>query len=210
MTDRFVLVLDAMGVIYTAADDVAELLVPFVTERGGLSDSTAIQTLYTQASLGALSADEFWDAVGLPSSVEDDYLARHRLTVGVRDFLQELPRCVESVWCLSNDVSRWARKLRERNQLEDLIAGSVISGDVGSRKPDAQIYLALLHVLGRPASDCVFVDDRGKNLSAAAALGFRTIRFGGPSEGNRGDGPVISSFAELATYLERQDRLRSH
>ena len=37
--EDIVLVLDAMGVIYTAADDVEELLVPFVKERGGIADT---------------------------------------------------------------------------------------------------------------------------------------------------------------------------
>jgi hypothetical protein len=32
---RIVLVVDAMGVPYESADDVAELLVPFVNENGG-------------------------------------------------------------------------------------------------------------------------------------------------------------------------------
>ncbi|HHY97162.1 MAG TPA: hypothetical protein GX509_00315 [Firmicutes bacterium] len=63
MTGKITLVLNAMGVIYRAADDVTELLVPFVREKGGLSDSYAIATLYTQASLGKLSADKFWDTI---------------------------------------------------------------------------------------------------------------------------------------------------
>lgn len=36
-------VLDAMGVIYSAADDVAELLIPFVRASGGTVDAEGIK-----------------------------------------------------------------------------------------------------------------------------------------------------------------------
>jgi hypothetical protein len=36
------LALDAMGVIYAAGDDVAELLCPFIREHGGLSDDSRV------------------------------------------------------------------------------------------------------------------------------------------------------------------------
>ena len=71
-----VLVLDAMGVIYTAADDVEELLIPFILEQRGLADSAAIARYYLRASLGEIDAVEFWQAVGLSPDVEDDYLSR--------------------------------------------------------------------------------------------------------------------------------------
>ena len=47
---RIVLVVDAMGVLYESADDVAELLVPFVNENGGESDPGAIERQYLEAS----------------------------------------------------------------------------------------------------------------------------------------------------------------
>ena len=56
--------------------------------------------------------------------------------------------------------------------------GFVISGDVGVRKPDAAIYRELISQTGVPAENMVFVDDRPKNLDAAAELGFRTVQFG--------------------------------
>ena len=48
-----ILILDAMGVLYEAGDDVAELLVPFVGRHGrtGLS-AEAIDRDYVEASLG--------------------------------------------------------------------------------------------------------------------------------------------------------------
>jgi FMN phosphatase YigB (HAD superfamily) len=171
--NKIVLVLDAMGVIYQAADDVAELLVPFVAEHGGTRDEKKINDVYDEASRGKITADELWKKLGVDPGLEDQFLARHRLTDGLIDFLSDLPEGVDCVWCLSNDVSDWSKKLRERFKLAEYFAGFVISGDERMRKPDPAIYELLLGRVGRLAGECVFVDDRPSNLQAAKRLGFR-------------------------------------
>jgi putative hydrolase of the HAD superfamily len=52
----------------------------------------------------------------------------------------------------------------------------VISGEVGMRKPDRDIFEHTLEQLGLPAHRCVFVDDLQANVRAAAALGFVGVR----------------------------------
>ena len=200
---KIVLVLDAMGVIYQSADDVVELLAPFIKNRGGVADLATVEKLYIRASLGELTAAQFWDAAGIPSHVEQEYLAQHRLAEGLLAFLDNIPSSVGSVWCLSNDVSEWSRALREEHCLTRHIAGFVISGDVRSRKPTTAIYEALLSKLGQPATDCVFVDDRIKNLDAAKALGFRTVLFAPLASQNLNQPhPVVKSFDDLGRYLK--------
>ena len=54
---------DAMGVIYTTSDDVAELLCPFIRNNGGIDDVDKITNLYKAASLGKMSPGAFWKAV---------------------------------------------------------------------------------------------------------------------------------------------------
>jgi HAD superfamily hydrolase (TIGR01509 family) len=196
---RRILILDAMGVIYHHADDVVELLTPFIVEHGGVDDVQIVDQLYTQASLGKLTAEEFWAAVKVQHNLEDEYLAQHRLTEGLIKFLENLPPAVETLWCLSNDVSQWSRKLRQWHSLTKHFAGFVISGDVGHRKPDARIYEATLQKIGRPAVECVFVDDRIKNLDAAKRLGFQTVQFCPTADHTKHF--RVKSFGELRTYL---------
>lgn len=75
--------LDAMGVMYRARDDVAELLVPFVQRHRPSIPASEVTARYTEASLGRMDADAFWRSLGLSPGVEDDYLSAHRLTDGV-------------------------------------------------------------------------------------------------------------------------------
>lgn len=198
-----VLVLDAMGVIYTAADDVAELLVPFINANGGIADAATIAEHYTSASLGQISSADFWHAVRVSPDAEDSYLAKHKLNEGLLALLNNPPSSVASIWCLSNDVAEWSRKLRTLHKIEDKFSGFVISGDVGVRKPHPSIYDRLLAATGESASSMLFVDDKTKNLDAARSLGFRTVQLDATVTNARHDGThaCIESFDQLTDLL---------
>lgn len=103
-----VLVLDAMGVIYSVGDDVIDLLCPFVLEKGGTKDISKIERLYHLASLGNISASEFWGAVDVDPGLEEEYLQSHRLSDGLIDFLEIINSRGYDVWCLSDDLPEWS------------------------------------------------------------------------------------------------------
>jgi putative hydrolase of the HAD superfamily len=48
---------------------------------------------------------------------------------------------------------------------------------LGLRKPDPRIYQATLGITQRAPEECVFIDDRPKNLEPARALGMHAILF---------------------------------
>src|SRR5690349_6737895 len=124
-----VLVLDAMGVIYSVGDDVADLLVPFILEHDGNQNREAIEAAYREASLGKIDADKFWQRVNVPPRLEDEYLLKFELSDGLIEMLESARSRFSQVACLSNDVSRWSRKLRQRFQLEPFFSSWFISGD---------------------------------------------------------------------------------
>jgi HAD superfamily hydrolase (TIGR01509 family) len=171
------LVLDAMGVIYSVGNDNSDLLCPFVLEKGGTRDIPMILMLYHAASLGEISSAALWQAVGLDPQLEDEYLQLYQLTDGLSNFLETASSQGYDVWCLSNDISEWSKKLRARFGLERYIRDFVVSGDVGVRKPERPIFDHLIHRMAVDPRETVFVDDQPNNLDAAAALGFRTILF---------------------------------
>jgi putative hydrolase of the HAD superfamily len=174
-----IVVLDAMGVMYRAADDVAELLIPFVVAHSGIRDPRRIGELYREASLGNSTADRFWRSVGLRPALEDAYLDRHALNPGLLDTLNVLRECGVPTWGFSNDVARWSRKLRERFDLERYFSGFVVSSDIRARKPDPAAYVALLARVGCEPGDLLFVDDREANIVAASEHGIDARLFAG-------------------------------
>lgn len=194
---RPLLALDAMGVLYAAGDDVAELLIPFVHGQGSRTSPEEVEREYLAASLGEIDADTFWRRLGLDPAIEDEYLSGHRLGDGVMDLLKSADLAFCGICCLSNDVARWSEKLRRTFSLDRVIDPWVISADVGLRKPSPGIYAALLNRVGLPADRILFVDDRPKNLDAARAIGMRTALFDPTGADTRSEHTKISQLSEL-------------
>jgi epoxide hydrolase-like predicted phosphatase len=69
----------------------------------------------------------------------------------------------------------WGTRRYDRELLDRLFDGVVISGEIGIRKPAPEIYELAAQQIGLPPSRCVFVDDLPFNLKPAAELGMATI-----------------------------------
>jgi len=91
--------------------------------------------------------------------------------------LAELRDAGVPVYALSNWSAETFPIARPRYPFLEWFDGIVISGEVGSAKPDAPIFEALLERHGLEPSSVVFIDDAQANVVAAEALGFRAIRF---------------------------------
>jgi len=203
LSSNKLLALDAMGVIYAEADDGFNLLYPFIVEKGGTQDIREIIRLYNDASIGRISSAEFWRTAGVDPALEDEYLARHRITEGLMEFLAAMKGRGIQLWCLSNDISEWSRKLRKKFELEKYFAGFVISGDVGARKPDSAMYHCLMENSGYAPSDILFVDDRLRNIEAGDALGIHGFLFNpSPADTREHSFPMARTFAELRAFLD--------
>ena len=59
-----------------------------------------------------------------------------------------------------------------RDMWQDMFDVVVISGEVGMRKPEPEIFELTTNRLGLRPEQCVFVDDLKHNVAAAAALGW--------------------------------------
>lgn len=129
----------------------------------------------------------------LAPELEDEFLPRHSLNPGITALLAMAENNGISVWCLSNDVCLWSEKFRRNLGIEKFLEGSVISGDVGVRKPDKTIYEILIHSIDCKVGDILFVDDREKNIIASRNAGIETIMFN-PETG----------FADPKNWISRQ------
>jgi len=173
---NLVIALDAMGVIYRSADDVTELLIPFLRAKGCRLPTAEIERHYLAASLGQLTSDELWIVCGLQPGLDDEYCQGHQLTPGIRDLISDADAAGLPVVALTNDVSAWSRVLRDRFHL-GAVAEWVVSADIGVRKPDPRAYAKLLERVNRDAHDVLFLDDRQANVDAARSIGIDAHTF---------------------------------
>ncbi|MBA7545684.1 hypothetical protein ES705_38056 [subsurface metagenome] len=201
------IILDLMGVIFEVGDDTNDLLVPYIQKMNDMISAEKINEMYLKASLGETSSFDFWNELGFGSNypeIERDYLDTClRIDSEFAEIAKTLAKDY-SLAILSNDVKEWSNYLRTKFDLNRFFKIIIISGEVGYRKPDKRIYNILLDRIQSPPSDCVFVDDRSKNLRPGSEIGMKTIRF--IREESNDDFSAnfeISSFAELPQAIER-------
>ena len=175
-----VVAMDAMGVLYREGNDIQALLVPFARERGSSASEEEIVARARTLSLGRMTTDQFWAAIGVtgdPTELDTAYLALHQLTPGVIKFLRtQRDQGIRNA-CISNDAAAWSARLRAQHDLEGLIDPWVISGAIGVRKPDPSIFEALRRMTGEAAAAIQIIDDDLDLLDAARELGFGTAWF---------------------------------
>lgn len=101
---------------------------------------------------------------------------------GTVDILKRLKQAGYPVYGLSNWSAETFPHMRERHDFFDLFNDMVISGEVGHVKPEPQIFQILLDKIGKPAEECLFIDDSLANIQQAQELGFATILFQSPQQ----------------------------
>ncbi len=62
-----------------------------------------------------------------------------------------------------------------RDLCSDLFDATVISSEVGMRKPEPRIFRHVAELLGLQPSECIFIDDIEANVAAAAQMGFTGV-----------------------------------
>jgi len=98
------------------------------------------------------------------------------------EILHGLKRSGYPLYGLSNWSAETFPIVRGRYDFFELFDGIVLSGDVKLIKPDPAIFELCLKMTGRPAHECLFIDDSQANIEAAKQIGFDTIHFTSPEQ----------------------------
>jgi len=101
---------------------------------------------------------------------------------GTVDILRQLKKAGYKLYGLSNWSAETFPRAREKYDFFDLFDDMVISGDVGHLKPDARIFQIMLDKIGKPAQECLFIDDSLANIQQAQKMGFPVIHFQSPEQ----------------------------
>ena len=113
--------------------------------------------------------DHWIDSVGEP-------------VAGTISILKQLKRAGYALYGLSNWSAETFPYAREKYDFFNLFDDMVISGEVGHVKPDPKIFQILLDKIGRPANECLFIDDSLPNIHQAQQMGLGAIHFQSPEQ----------------------------
>jgi len=101
---------------------------------------------------------------------------------GTIEILKQLKQAGYHLYGLSNWSAETFPLAREKYDFFGLFDDMVISGEVGHVKPDPEIFQIMLNKIGRPAQECLFIDDSLPNIKQAEAMGFAVVHFLSPEQ----------------------------
>ena len=145
---------------------------------------------FAQVETGAINEDQFDEAVAkLLSDACGKIVAAHGLKQ--RMFALVVPD--EGMWnavrtARANGVrtsllsNSWGGRDYPIEQLREIFDAIVISGQVGLRKPEPEIYRYTAGELDVPPDECVFVDDFSVNVEGAEVVGMTGLLHRDPNE----------------------------
>ena len=97
---------------------------------------------------------------------------------GALGILQEIAASHRYTVGALNNEARESNEFRfDHFGLRPLFQVALSSCYLHLRKPDPEIYLLSLDILGKPAKRILFIDDRAMNTAAAEAAGMKAVRF---------------------------------
>lgn len=131
--------------------------------------------------VGQATSDEAYAPLielGAPSDVA--MLKKKYASFGIPD--PEMQTLIFQLRSLSIDlviVSDSIPELTEviRHHFQNVFRVEIFSEEVGVRKPNPSIYNLMLHKIGKPSQECLFVDDLEINLEYPRVLGMKTYLF---------------------------------
>lgn len=100
---------------------------------------------------------------------------------------------------LVSNCGHSTRPMLAAKGLLDLADGAVLSCEVGTAKPDPEIYQIALRSLQIAAADAVFLDDQPGYCAGAAAVGIRPIQVVRPGVATR---PADARYTPVASLTE--------
>ena len=179
LQDSFVQFSEALGIelqdlvrvaLKAYTGDTDPLVVAF--ETGAISDEEFSQEFAKRLS------DETGAEVD-PEDLVGRMFGGMRLEEGMLDAVEAAKNGGLKTGLLSNS---WGVSGYPRERLAAIMDVIVISGEVGMRKPDPEIFHLTTAKLGLPPEVCVFVDDHPGHLKAAQEVGLKTVLHREPAQ----------------------------
>jgi putative hydrolase of the HAD superfamily len=96
---------------------------------------------------------------------------------GVAKIVKDLRKRGYKTAIISNNIKSWIDRFDEKDSLSKYFDFVICSEEVGYAKPDKKIYEIFLERAGTKPEECIFIDDKEKNLKVAEKMGMKVILF---------------------------------
>src|SRR3989338_393605 len=147
--------------------------------------------------LALIGPKEFWERLcagtGIPyDAFKDAFLNSYEFNPEMTEIIKKLKQKYR-VFVLTDNYDIIAGKLKADSEFMGLFEKVFFSNEIKLVKTSPEAFQYLLDQIGEQPENCIFTDDKEKNLTPAASLGIKTIHF-----------EEIASFTERLRSLGAQ------
>ena len=135
--------------------------------KGLLTESQAKSQYQTELGLSTIECDRLF------------YYVKHTqlLIFGSVALMERLKAAGYGIYALTDNVVEIVTYLKSTYEFWEIFDGAIVSADIGSLKPEPEIFNALLSRYSLAAQETVFIDDMPHNVKGAESVGISAIRF---------------------------------
>ncbi len=186
--DVKIIIFDVQDVLVTDWRDVFDLLDADIKPGVIAEFFDDHNNLRKEMQYGRLTEEEFWKQFihFTGSDVTVDYLKN-----AVRKALQTFPEVVDIVNALksnyklvilSNHTKEWVEYLVAKYKFNDIFDDMFWSFQNGIKKPSAEAYTQITDKFKIKPEECIFIDDKERNIEGAKKIGMKTIFYKNPED----------------------------
>jgi putative hydrolase of the HAD superfamily len=140
------------------------------------------ESLITAYDTNNIKDDEFLKKLfnGINRKVDKNYwkkkLSMKKSSPEMFEFLEKIKKKYP-VYFVTNEGSNYWKSVDKKFKIHEKFNGGIASYEVSVSKPDIKIFQALCKKFRLQPEDCLFLDDKEKNLGGAEKLGMKTLVF---------------------------------
>lgn len=138
--------------------------------------------IWMEARVGKIDSDIYWEKLGVLTKMGAEEFKKYFIgCTGFNDelfvYIKEKLKGKYRLAILSNQIESWFETIAQKKKFREVFDVIVTSYETGIAKPDIKIYKKTIEDLGVKSHECIFIEDRAKNLEPAKKLGMKTIEF---------------------------------
>ncbi|EKD29916.1 MAG: hypothetical protein ACD_78C00214G0002 [uncultured bacterium (gcode 4)] len=172
------------GGVFSTDDDIREFWQNNAEKLGvDAEEANRISlSIWFEARVGKIDSTIFWEKLGAFTKMSPESFKKYFIEyTGFRDELHQFVK--ENLYwkyklaILSNQIESWLEPILEEKKFREIFDIIITSYNTGLVKPDREIYEKVIQDLNLKAEECIYIEDRPKNLEPAKNLGMNVIEF---------------------------------
>ncbi len=190
------IILDLFGVVIK---ENRNSFIEYAKEVNPNLDIEKAKLVFENAINGNTSTKEFFELLSIDERFLKDYVInRLSLNEGFIEFAENYSNEYDFV-LMTNNLTELNSEILKHFNIEKYFKHIFVSQEMNCAKPKFGIYDGALAIMNKSPQECIFIDNREKNLLAAEEVGMAPILFEDGKE--RYYGISIFGFKELLNFI---------